>query len=481
MRLVAYIRVSKVGGRSGDSFQSPKQQRDAIVGIVNATPGAEIVREFVDLDESGGKMSRPGFDEALAMVFAGEADGIVVAKVDRFARSNQGITVIKRLADQGKAFISAQERFDTSTSMGRFALAMMVLVAELQREQFAEAWAVTTSNAIGRGVSVSLPFGYRRGPDGRLEPDEPAASAVRMVFALRDTGLGVAAVADAMNEAGVPAPRGGQWTRQSVRALLRVVAYSGSVAYGDQRLDEAHEPLVDPLVWERCQPARGREWSRSRGLLDGLVRCEGCGYVMGPGATKTGRRYSCGRNHSTGRCPSPTTCNADRLEDLVVAALLERHGDMAAVGGDDSAATDATGMEERRAHREYVAWRDDTEMRGLLGEGEYRAGLLARKRAWDAAGDAHEEAVRSHAASSMTISREQWDALAGEGRRLVVRTAVRAVWLGRAASTATPLTSRARIVWASESDDGAFGRGPVGVDGYPRRAGVGEREGTAER
>lgn len=475
MRLVAYIRVSKVGGRSGDSFQSPKQQRDAIAGIVGATPGAEIVREFVDLDESGGKMSRPGFDQALGMVFGGQADGIVVAKLDRFARSYQAIGIIKQLADEGRSFISAQERFDTSTAIGRFALGMMVLVAELQREQFAEMWETTTGNAIGRGVSVSVPFGYRRGEDGRLEPDEPAASAVRRVFALRESGLGMAAIADAMNEAGVPAPQGGHWTRQSIRALLRVVAYQGSAVYGEHRLDGAHEPLVDPGVWERCQPARGREWSRSRGLLDGLVRCEGCGYVMGASATKWGRRYSCGRNHSTGRCPSPTTCNADRLEDLVVGELLKRHGDKAAVGGDRSDATEVTGLAERRAHTEYVAWRDDTEMRQALGEDEYRAGLLARKRAWDQAREAHEAAVRTHAAASLTITRQEWDGLPLEGRRIVLRTAVRAVWLRRAASTATPLTSRARIVWASEADDGAFGRGPVGIDGHPRRAGVGHR------
>lgn len=481
MRLVAYIRVSRVAGRSGDSFQSPKQQRDAIHGIVNATPGADIVREFVDLDESGGKMSRPGFDEALAMVFGGQADGIVVARLDRFARSNQAIGLIEQMADEDKAFISAQERFDTSTAIGRFALGMMVLVAQLQRDQSIEMWAATTANAIGRGVSISVPFGYRRGPSGRLEPDEPAAAAVRRAFALRDSGLGMTAVADTLNEAGVPAPKGGHWTRQSIRALLRVAAYSGSIVYGEQRLDGAHEPLVDPLVWERCQPARGREWTRGRGMLDGLVRCEGCGYVMGASATRTGRRYSCGRHHSTGRCPSPTTCNADRLEDLVVEALLHRHGQIAAVGGEGSAETGVTAADERRAHREYIAWRDDTLMRSALGDAEYRAGLLARKRVWDDALAVHENAVRAGAASALTVTREQWDGLAVEGRRLVVRTAARAVWLGRAASTVTPLASRVRIVWASEGDDGTFGRGPVGIDGHPRRAGVGHREGTTER
>jgi len=66
MDLVAYIRVSKVGDREGDSFQSPREQRRAIEAIAALTPGARIIGEFEDLDESGGTMDRPGVQRAIS-------------------------------------------------------------------------------------------------------------------------------------------------------------------------------------------------------------------------------------------------------------------------------------------------------------------------------------------------------------------------------------------------------------------------------
>src|SRR3954447_22179625 len=82
----AYIRVSGVGGRSGDSFQSPKVQRDAIQRWADAH-GVRIAQWHEDMDQSGHKMSRPGFDAMMARATSGETDGIVVARLDRFARS----------------------------------------------------------------------------------------------------------------------------------------------------------------------------------------------------------------------------------------------------------------------------------------------------------------------------------------------------------------------------------------------------------
>ena len=88
MRLVAYVRVSRVGGREGPSFISPEVQRAQIEGW--AAGRAEIIAWHTDLDVSGGTMERPGLDAAMRAVRSGAAEGIVVAKIDRFARSLGG-------------------------------------------------------------------------------------------------------------------------------------------------------------------------------------------------------------------------------------------------------------------------------------------------------------------------------------------------------------------------------------------------------
>jgi site-specific DNA recombinase len=84
-----YIRVSRVGGRSGDSFISPRVQRDAISRWA-AAHGLTMDVWHEDLDQSGGKMTRPAFDELLARIESHETDGVVVAKPDRFGRSLVG-------------------------------------------------------------------------------------------------------------------------------------------------------------------------------------------------------------------------------------------------------------------------------------------------------------------------------------------------------------------------------------------------------
>jgi site-specific DNA recombinase len=111
-KLDGYVRVSRVGGREGGSFVSPQLQRERIEAAAwNA--GAEIAEWHEDLDESGGNSERPGFVKALERVEAGQTDGIVVAKLDRFARSVlDAQKALRRIDDADGTFISAEDGFD---------------------------------------------------------------------------------------------------------------------------------------------------------------------------------------------------------------------------------------------------------------------------------------------------------------------------------------------------------------------------------
>ncbi len=458
-RLIAYIRVSKVAGREGDRFQSPDQQREAI-GHAAALAGGTIVEEIVDLDESGGTMDRPGLKRALAMLKDGHADGIVVARLDRFGRNIEVPLVIRDLVDDGKVFLSAADQFDTSTPMGRFALGMMALVATLERDRHVETWAKSTANAIGRGVAVRVPYGYRRAGTGRLVPEEPAASVVRKMFKLRAAGTGVAAIAHALNDDGIPPPYAADWTRQTVRAMLKVRTYIGEARYGEHMTVDAHPALVDPRTWNAAQTSRGvSRPSQGKNLLTGILRCAGCGYLMSAGSGRGGRRYNCNRVHGGGRCPSPTAAMAPRLEAHVQRAFLERYGAASVVAALTSPELLALEHAHDAALREFQAWRDDGDMRTLIGPENYRAGLASRHERVEAAGRAHAVAVRETSAQTLVIDAAVWDDLTIPERRLLLAAGVDDVLLSRAANNMVPIGDRCVIRWTGE--------GPA--DGLPRR------------
>jgi len=153
--LDAYIRVSKVGGRSGDSFISPDVQADEIRRWADAH-GIEVTWNEPELDRSGGTMNRPVFNAIMERVRSGQSGAIIVAKLDRFARSLLGaLDVLQELDSHGAALVSVQERIDLSTPQGRAFMRMMLVFAELERERIADNWATGTRQAVKRGVHIA--------------------------------------------------------------------------------------------------------------------------------------------------------------------------------------------------------------------------------------------------------------------------------------------------------------------------------------
>ncbi len=97
-----------------------------------------------------------------------------MARLDRFARSAvDALESIKRLNEAGARLVSVEDNFDGSTPMGRFAIGILTLIAELELERIKEGWATAVSQAVGRGVHISArpPVGYERDEDGRLQRD----------------------------------------------------------------------------------------------------------------------------------------------------------------------------------------------------------------------------------------------------------------------------------------------------------------------
>src|SRR5689334_7756458 len=104
-----YIRVSRRAGREGESFISPEVQRKKIEQWA-ALHDVEIVAWWDEIDQSGKKLNRPMFQQALARCEAGETGGIVVVKLDRFARSAiDALESIKRLTAVGARVVSVDD------------------------------------------------------------------------------------------------------------------------------------------------------------------------------------------------------------------------------------------------------------------------------------------------------------------------------------------------------------------------------------
>jgi hypothetical protein len=273
-----------------------------------------------------------------------------------------------------------------------------------------------------------------------------------------------------LNADGIPSPKGGLWTRQSVRKILSIRTYAGVASWGSYETEGAHPAIVSPSDWGAVQREPTTPPQNGNSLLGGLVRCAGCGYVMGAGDNGRGaRRYNCTRHHTEMRCPSPTTAPADRLEELVTDEFLAHYGRTGMRGAThvDPHVSESEGvLEARRA--EYAAWRDDTTMRVELGNADYRAGLLARKQAVGRAERAYGDAIRQAKSDGLSVTEDLWSTLTVLERRELMRAGIDAIVLHRAASTHTPLMDRVELLWAGELEhDGSRAGIAAAVRGRP--------------
>jgi site-specific DNA recombinase len=390
--LDVYVRVSRVGGREGDSFISPELQAEKCLALATAR-GLTIGETFTDLDQSGGKMQRPAFDQALARIESGESGGIIVARIDRFARTLVGgLQAIEAIDAAGGVILTADGDFDTSTATGELFLRLMLLLASFELRRIKEGWKASVGNAIDRGVFIGpkVPIGYLKNERGQLEPDPATAEIIAELFRLRGTGASWGALRRFMDER-LPRDDGGSWPAGTVNGIIRARYYLGESSQGSVVNKTAHEPIVSRLEWEMAQSTKGRAASDSTGaLLAGIVRCASCGFAMSrqsAGAKKNGGRYRCFKHHASGECPSPTSISATALDAYVIEGmqaeldkLPRKHVDTTKR---DETFAEATAALEK-AEREMTAYVQSVSA-ALIGEDTFAAGAASRREAIDKA------------------------------------------------------------------------------------------------
>ncbi len=298
VRCAIYTRKSSEEGLEQD-FNSLHAQREACAAYVmsQASEGWHLLPdEYDDGGISGGTLERPGLQRLLADIATGRIDIVVVYKVDRLTRSLLDFSRLVESFDRAEvSFVSVTQSFNTTTSMGRLTLNMLLSFAQFEREVTAERIRdkIAASKARGMWMGGVPPIGYR--PDGRsLAIVEEHASIIRHVFD-RYVALGcVRSVALELQENDILVPRretatgrsigGGFFSRGQVYKILANPTYVGEIHHHGKVHAGNHPAIIERETWERAQQLleenkqgqRPAKHARNRSLLAGrLVDEEG--------------------------------------------------------------------------------------------------------------------------------------------------------------------------------------------------------------
>jgi site-specific DNA recombinase len=462
LALDAYIRVSKVAGRSGDSFISPTVQRERIESWAQLN-GAEVTWHEPELDVSGGTMRRPIFDAILERVRSGQTDGVIVAKLDRFARTLVGaLGTLEEFERHNAVLVSVADNLDLSTPMGKAFLRILLVFAELERDRISESWRTATSNAVDRGIHISkyIPVGYDKSAEKRLVPNHDAPG-IREAFLMRGALKSRTEIARRMDEL-TPRPGEGRWTPPMVERIIKNRVYLGYAYRGEQVNKQAHEPIVSLAEWQAANLAPVRSASRAKkpNLLGGIARCAGCRYLLAPGKSRFGGTgedvlgYRCRGTHTAGVCSEQASINARKLEIYVEGLWREQMAQEGVSVSDDTLALQRAAQDLATAQEELAAFASDVKARRLLGAG-YHAALEERA---TAVSHAESQVQRASASSTSSGTIELYDELPIGERKRILGSSIDAVIVKRGNSR-VPIEERVTILWRGEGPDDLPRRG----------------------
>jgi site-specific DNA recombinase len=295
------------------AFNSLDAQREACEAYIKsqAHEGWRLIPDrYDDGAFSGASLERPALQQLLADVRAGKIDIVLVYKVDRLTRSLADFAKLIELFDaRDVSFVSVTQSFNTSSSMGRLTLNVLLSFAQFERELIGERVRdkIAASKRKGIWVGGPVPLGYAA-VDKKIVVVPAEAAAVRMIFT-RYLELGsVRALARDLDRRGIRSkPRrlsngrtigGGRFGVGALAYLLKNRFYVGEVVYRGEVHRGEQEPILDPTLFEAVQTklaaqARARR-SRLRGspaILSGRLFDDRGNRMSSTHTNKGGARY----------------------------------------------------------------------------------------------------------------------------------------------------------------------------------------------
>jgi site-specific DNA recombinase len=316
LRCAIYTRKSTEEGLEQE-FNSLDAQREAAEAFIQSQrqEGWIALPEWYDDGGfTGANMDRPALTRLLQAVEAGEVDCVVVYKVDRLSRSLLDFTRLLSTFEKHKvSFVAVTQQFNTSTSLGRLTLNILLSFAQFERELVGERTRdkMSAARRKGKWVGGCPVLGYDVDPGGgRLVVNEGEAERVRAIFALFEEHRSALRTLAEIERRGWRLKSwtlksgqfraGGPFALNSLRRLLTNILYTGAIRHKGQPYPGEHTAILAPGTWERVQSlmiepavlARGRARNKHLALLSGLLFCESCATRMVYSyAGKKDRRY----------------------------------------------------------------------------------------------------------------------------------------------------------------------------------------------
>lgn len=347
IRCAIYTRVSTDAGLEQD-FNSLDAQREASENYIKsqAHEGWKLIHTaYDDGGFSGGSLERPALQKLLEDVRNRLVDVIVVYKVDRLTRSLADFAKLVDLFDTGGvSFVSVTQSFNTTTSMGRLTLNMLLSFAQFEREVTSERIRdkVAASKKKGMWMGGNVALGYRV-QDRKLVvvPDEAVTveqifecyleqgSIFKLLEELRRRGIKTRrkTCSDGTAVGGIP------FTTGPVGHLLKNRIYVGEITHNGQTYPGEHKPIIDRALFEQVQAKLAENLQKNRAnraasnaLLLGKL-FDDAGNRMSPSTTKKHgliHRYYISRALLEGRkseCGSQPRVSADQIETLILNKL----------------------------------------------------------------------------------------------------------------------------------------------------------------
>ena len=317
-RCAIYTRKSSEEGLDMEfnSLDAQREACEAYVASQRAEGWAAIREPYDDGGVSGGTLDRPALKRLLADVEAGLIDVIVVYKIDRLSRSLMDFARLVEIFERNQVtFVSVTQSFNTTTSMGRLTLNILLSFAQFEREVIGERIRdkVAASRKRGMWMGGYVPLGYDV-RDRKLIVNENEAATVRMIFQ-RFAAIGSATMlAKALAAEGVLNKRGKLVDKGFLYKLINNRVYLGEAVHKGTAYPGEHAAIIDQGLWDNVHailqesPRLRAKNTRAQtpALLKGVIFTE-TGTAMTPTATKKGSRlYRYYASMDRNRCLCPT-------------------------------------------------------------------------------------------------------------------------------------------------------------------------------
>lgn len=312
--------------------------------------GYTIYRVYIDAGISGkGVLERKGLQSLLHDAKEHKFDGVIVWKMSRLARNLKDLLEIEQLFVEHNIFLkSMSESIDTSTAHGRLGLQMLGAMSEMERSVIMENTKLGRQrrSQLGNYCGARI-FGYdviskavcsEKGFSSNLVINELESEIVKNIFQWYAEGLGLKAIVNQLNKAGMKSKKGGLFSLTTVRQLLLNTTYVGKITYtsneGKQIVEGHHPPIISLDVWERAQFRLNIMKNRSSFAsasgsfpFSSYMKCPFCGWGMSghivkntlkSGNVRTYRYYMCNQYINKGIIACrPNSIPADKIEQTV--------------------------------------------------------------------------------------------------------------------------------------------------------------------